>query len=74
MAAPHVSAVAALVLSVRPRFCPDTIASILFQTADDLGSPGWDQYYGYGLVNAYRAVRAVAPSTGPPPPTLPYRL
>ncbi len=73
MAAPHVSAAAALVLSLRPNLCPDAVAALLFQTADDLGSPGWDPYYGYGLVNAYRAVRAAAPAPSPPP-NLPYRL
>lgn len=77
MAAPHVSAVAALVLSLRPNLRPDAVATILFQTADDLGAPGRDPYYGYGLVNAYRAVRAAAPAAAPAPPpplALPYRL
>lgn len=73
MAAPHVSAAAALVLSLRCDLGPDAVASILFQTADDLGSPGRDQYFGYGLVNAYRAVRAVAPAP-PPAPAGPFRL
>jgi subtilisin family serine protease len=73
MAAPHVSAAAALVLSLRPDLGPDAVASILFQTADDLGTPGWDPYFGYGLVNAYRAVRAVAPAP-PPVPAGPFRL
>lgn len=68
MAAPHVSAAAALVLSLRPDLGPDAVASILFQTADDLGSPGWDQYFGCGLVNAYRAVRTVAAAAQPVPP------
>ncbi len=73
MAAPHVSAVAALVLSLRPDLGPDAVATILFQTADDLGAPGRDPCYGYGLVNAYRAVRAVAPAPSPHQ-ALPYRL
>ena len=73
MAAPHVSAAAALVLSLRPDLGPDAVASILFQTADDLGTPGCDPYFGYGLVNAYRAVRAVAPAP-PPVPAGPFRL
>ena len=73
MAAPHVSAAAALVLSLRCDLGPDAVASILFQTADDLGTPGWDQYFGYGLVNAYRAVRTVAAPL-PPVPAGPFRL
>ncbi len=68
MAAPHVSAVAALILSLRPDLGPDAVASILFRTAEDLGSSGWDPYYGCGLVNAYRAVRTVAAAAEPVPP------
>jgi hypothetical protein len=28
----------------------------LTEQTDDLGEPGWDQYYGYGRLNAYEAV------------------
>lgn len=57
MATPHVSAVAALVAaafgaSATPSFIYDRLKS----TADDLGSPGPDPVYGYGRVNASRAV------------------
>ena len=54
MSAPHVAGVAALVLSVCGR--ADMVRQILRETADDLGDPGFDNYYGYGRINAQQAV------------------
>jgi lantibiotic leader peptide-processing serine protease len=56
MAAPAVSAVAALVKERFPWFTPGDIKSWLAATADDEGKVGNDPYYGKGFVNAYRAV------------------
>ena len=57
MATPHVAGVAAL-LAGFPQFnTPDKIATALEHTALDLGSPGWDAYYGYGLVQAAAALQ-----------------
>jgi lantibiotic leader peptide-processing serine protease len=56
MAAPAVSAVAALVKQRFPWFTAGDIKSWLAATADDEGKPGNDPYYGKGFVNAYRAV------------------
>jgi hypothetical protein len=54
MATPHVTGVAALLLG---RGCPaSTIRPLLQRTATDLGSPGFDNKYGYGLINAEAAV------------------
>jgi subtilisin family serine protease len=52
-----VSGVAALVIakSTIP-LTPPNVVSIIEGSATDLGTTGWDQYYGYGLVNAYLAV------------------
>lgn len=55
MAAPHVSAVAALVRGVH-RFAPEEVEQILKASADDVAAPGQDGDSGYGLVNAERAV------------------
>lgn len=52
MATPHVAGVAALVLSQDPSMTPTDIRNRLQSTAEDKGSPGWDQYYGSGIVNA----------------------
>ena len=60
MAAPHVSGLAGLVLSVNPSLPPGDVGTILALTADDLGAPARDQYYGYGRINAGRAMAAVS--------------
>jgi serine protease len=57
MATPHVSGVAALVAAkYGAAATPDFIYAKLKATGDDLGAPGVDPLYGYGRVNAYRAV------------------
>jgi serine protease len=64
MAAPHVSATAALVLAsgvLGADSSPARIAERLSQTARDLGSTGYDKHYGWGLVNAAAATAPVPP-------------
>ncbi len=55
MATPHVSAVAALLWSWNPELTNDQIRTALQATAMDLGDPGRDVHYGFGLVQAYDA-------------------
>jgi serine protease len=65
MAAPHVSAVAALVIAsgiLGPDPSPRRIEARLKATARDLGAPGYDTRYGAGLVNA-AAATARTPGT-----------
>ncbi|MEM4886096.1 MAG: S8 family peptidase [Thermofilum sp.] len=62
MACPHVSGVAALVQALRlaagkSRLSPDAMKLVLTTTARDLGPQGYDELYGYGLVDAYSAVQ-----------------
>lgn len=52
MATPHVSAVAALVWSHFPSCSNSQMRDALNASAEDLGSNGWDQSYGNGLVLA----------------------
>ena len=52
MAAPHVSGVAALLISTRVTG-PDAVREALEGTAEDLGTPGRDEEFGWGLVDAY---------------------
>jgi hypothetical protein len=54
-----VSGVAALVLSVRPDLTPAQVKCVLEQTATDSGTPGWDSKFGWGRINAYRALQAI---------------
>ncbi|MDB5756690.1 MAG: hypothetical protein JWR56_3118, partial [Massilia sp.] len=51
---PLTAGVVALMLSANPALQPSQVDSILTSTADDLGTPGRDDYYGYGRINAYR--------------------
>jgi PKD repeat protein len=59
MACPHVAGTAALVLAGPG----GDVRAILQNTADDLGNPGRDKWYGFGLVDADEAAGAPA---GPP--------
>jgi len=56
-ACPHVSGTAALILSINPRLRPFMVEYIIKATATDLGEPGYDKYFGYGLVDAYGAAK-----------------
>jgi len=57
-AAPHVSALAALVWSVNPTLTNDEVEDIIESTAVDLGEPGRDDYFGHGRIDASAAVMA----------------
>lgn len=57
MAAPHAAGVAALILGKNPSLSPEQVRTILRDSADDLGTPGWDPVFGGGRVNALRAVQ-----------------
>jgi len=60
MAAPHVSGVAALVVASRRlgrRPSPRALEEHLERTARDIGTPGFDPRYGYGLLDAAAALR-----------------
>jgi len=79
MATPHVSAVAALVWSHHPACDAVGIRRAMAWTAKDLGSPGRDNSYGHGLVQAAAAKIFIdangcdldEPPEPPPPETTP---
>jgi subtilisin family serine protease len=56
MAAAHVSGTAALIGSRHPEFSVDQVRQALRDGADDLGPVGRDAVYGYGRLNAARAL------------------
>ena len=60
--APVAAAVAALVMSANPKLTNTQVEQILFKTAVDLGAAGRDIYFGFGRVDAAKAV-AMALST-----------
>ena len=55
-AAPLVSGVCALLLQAHPDWGPERMQQVLRVTATDLGPAGEDTQYGWGLVNALRAI------------------
>jgi hypothetical protein len=55
-AAPQVSAAAALVWEAYPWMTNDQVRKTLLGTATDIGAPGVDEVFGYGLLNAGKAV------------------
>ena len=62
-AAPIVSGVAGLVLSVNPTLTATQVQDILQNAADDVNGGGWDIYMGHGRVNAFSAVQDAIPGT-----------
>ncbi|NJM77760.1 MAG: T9SS type A sorting domain-containing protein [Acaryochloridaceae cyanobacterium RU_4_10] len=59
-----VSGLASLLVAEHPGASADDIANMIFQSCDDQAGdsredkPGWDQFYGYGRVNALKALTA----------------
>ena len=58
MAAPAVSAVAAMVIQANPGISLGALKTRIAQSADDEGKVGRDMFYGSGFVNAYKACTA----------------
>ncbi len=69
MAAPHINGVVALMREANPNIGVEEIKEIIFQTAYDLGDPGEDNDYGWGMVDAYEAV--LHTSQSPETPSVP---
>lgn len=63
MATPHVSGLVALMLSKNNDYSNREVLDILEQSSKDLGANGFDYKYGYGIVQAGRALEA---SPNPP--------
>ncbi len=71
MAAPHVSGLAALLLSYRPTLSAADVRAIIEQTAVDKGVTGFDIYYGWGRMDAGAALTLASNWTPfTPTPTL----
>ena len=68
MSAPHVAAVAALVWSYAPELTAQEIRAALAASAMDLGTPGRNNEFGYGLVQAQAALDFLELGGGDPGP------
>lgn len=58
MATPYAAAAAAVVKSACPAATANDVAAALTSTATDLGTAGFDDYFGHGLINPAGAVTA----------------
>jgi subtilisin family serine protease len=56
MSTPHLNGVVALMREAAPDMSVEEIKEIIYQTAYDLGEPGEDNSYGWGMVDVYEAV------------------
>ncbi|MEM0199212.1 MAG: S8 family serine peptidase [Desulfurococcaceae archaeon] len=61
MACPHVSGAVAIAQAIRlamgkNRLHPDQVKDLITRTAIDLGSTGYDELYGYGVIDVYTFV------------------
>ena len=59
IAVPHVSALAALIRSIKPQLSASQVMDLIRYTSDDINSalyPGKDDFIGYGRINMARAL------------------
>jgi subtilisin family serine protease len=56
MATPFAAGLAALIWSLNPGLTHDQVRDLIQSTADDLGAPGKDDYFGHGRINAWHAL------------------
>jgi hypothetical protein len=75
--APLTAGLAALIFSANPSLNPTQVEQIMKSTAVDLGDPGYDVYYGYGRIDALRALAqtsnlVIYKDTEPPSVTITY--
>jgi thermitase len=63
MATPHVSGLAALLMSAFPTYSSSQIEALIYEYALDLGDPGFDPIYGHGRIDA---TNIFGPDNSPP--------
>ncbi|MDA2909325.1 S8 family serine peptidase [Nitrospiraceae bacterium AH_259_D15_M11_P09] len=56
--APYVAGVASLILSMHPELTGKEVTRMVLHSARDIDVPGWDQFTGYGLLDARAALQA----------------
>lgn len=67
MACPHVSGAAALILSGEPTLSVSEVRDRLKNTADDLGSSGFDYWFGHGIIDIDEAAPNLGSIPNQPP-------
>lgn len=66
-AAPEVTGVLALIFGANPALSIDQAINILYGSAKDVGTAGWDQYYGHGRIDANKTIQSAISATGTSP-------
>ena len=56
---PLVTGAVADILSIKPDLSPKDVSELLSSTATDKGNTGWDEYYGWGILNLQGCVLAL---------------
>lgn len=64
-AVPYVTAAVAVMLGVDPALTPDEIAALLAETARDAGAEGYDEEYGYGILDLGAVVERLGEADDP---------
>jgi len=67
---PIAAGVGALVLSYSPSLSASSLVNVLERNSDDLGAAGYDPTFGWGRVNAYRALTGSGASLDTTPPAV----
>jgi PKD repeat protein len=67
MASPQVAGLAGLLYALGVTSAQER-RDLIRSTADDLGDPGWDPFFGDGRINVHAAVLAALGNPPPPPP------
>ena len=62
-AAPHVAGIAALLLTLEPSLSAEQLFSLITSSAVDVQASGWDEFSGYGRLDAAGAIQALLTST-----------
>jgi thermitase len=65
MASPHVAALAGLIRSRNSNLNNEEVMRLMRESVVDLGTKGRDQYFGYGQVDIYKALRAAGNNSSP---------
>lgn len=60
MSSPHVAALAGLVRSLNPDLTNKEVMDLMTKNAVDLGTPGYDNYFGWGQVDIYKTLQAAS--------------
>ena len=66
-AVPQVAGAAAVLLSIDPTLTPAQIMDIMAKTATDQGAEGYDEGYGYGILNLAGCIEALSGTPDIPP-------